>query len=134
MLLNRRVAVSSLVAFVARGTGHEYLLLSPTWHEKTIYRASDVKLFLCRHGKASEAGIPGRDSLSTGSLRTVTFYANVSWLLRLGPWPCAEAVTLLKYKVKFRSHSGGWILHLLPMEIVKIQVKLSSAAAHTAAQ
>ena len=56
MLLNRRVAVSSLVAFVPRGTGHEYLLLSRSWHEKTIYRASDVKLVLCGQGK----GLRGR--------------------------------------------------------------------------
>ena len=26
-------------------------LLSRSWHEQTIYRASGVKLFLCGHGK-----------------------------------------------------------------------------------
>ena len=43
-----------IIAFGARGTGHEYLLLSRSWHEQIIYRASGVKLFLCDQGKAAQ--------------------------------------------------------------------------------
>ena len=40
------------VAFGTRGTaaGHEYRLLSCSWHERAIYRASGVKLVLCQCG------------------------------------------------------------------------------------
>ena len=50
----RRIVVSCAIP------GHEYLLLSLSWHEQTIHTgrawakwASGVKLFLCHHGKGS---------------------------------------------------------------------------------
>ena len=46
-LLRRRI-----VAFGTR-VRHEYLLLSGTWHEQTISRASGVKLFLCCYGNSN---------------------------------------------------------------------------------
>ena len=47
---------AAIVVFGARGsrTGHHGMnifLLSGSWHERIIYRASGVMLFLCGHGK-----------------------------------------------------------------------------------
>ena len=49
-----------------------------------MYRASGVKLFLC--GPQTQ--------IRPQRLISRTFYANVRWLRRPGPWPGAEAVTL----------------------------------------
>ena len=54
-----------IVAIGTRGTGHEYLLLSCSWHERIIYRASGVKLVLCGHGK-------GRRDLSAEHYMRIT--------------------------------------------------------------
>ena len=46
---SRHKGCRRIVAFGARGAGHEYLFVVS--HEQTIYRASGIKLFLCGHGK-----------------------------------------------------------------------------------
>ena len=54
-------------------------LLSCSWHERIIYRASGAKLVLCGHGK-------GRRDVSAEHF--------MRWLRRPGPWPGTGAVTL----------------------------------------
>ena len=75
-MLNLRV---DIVAFGARGTAHENLLLSPSFGA----RANNIQGF--RHGKRTQL-----------SMRII-----VRWLWRPGgPWPGAEAVTF--YRVSLR--------------------------------
>ena len=53
------------VAFGARGAGHEYLLLSRSLHEQTVYRASGVKLLPLRPRNWPQRQAPAEHSMRT---------------------------------------------------------------------
>ena len=80
--------LGSIVAFGARGTGHEYLLLSRSWYEQTIYRALGVKLFLCGHGKGR------RDRYQQNILRNCPLVREARPVAKRGS--CDEPPTKLK--------------------------------------
>ena len=70
-----------IVAFGARGTGHEYLFVI-----SLVARASTIQSFRCK-------ALPLRPRKRQQRSISRTLYANVHWLRRPGLWPGAEAVT-----------------------------------------
>ena len=100
-------------------------LLSCSWHERIIYRASGVKLVLCGHGKGR------RDLSAEHSMRVTVGYGDPArgqarelWRFLILPWLVSEydGTAIQNFRVK-KTHNHGLGVIVMPHTAARLQIQ-----------